>query len=150
MLTATNVDLHSAQKITDLGPDNVLISIGNHFGTEHVRIEGQNDRIFHAIFDDCTSKCQNLSGEVFTPISGETTFEMVKFIEKWHDKNFIVHCHAGISRSAAVCLFIKTTFGHKLKDNFWKTSHPNPYVLGMLIYIYGFYVETAMLKPNDP
>jgi predicted protein tyrosine phosphatase len=145
MLTAKNIGLHDAQQITSLDDSEVLISIGNHYGTEHVSIAGQEEKIFHAVFDDCTAKCQNANGEVFTPISSETSFELVKFIEKWKDKNFIIHCHAGISRSAAVCMFIHLIYGHALKENFWVVSHPNPYVLGMLISMRGFWIHHMSL-----
>ena len=133
-MQAINIDLHSAQKITCLDDSEVLISIGNHFGTEHVSIKNQEHKILKVVFDDVTAKLE-CKGEIFTPIDGYAALEIIKFIEQYKNKNFIVHCHAGISRSSAVCLYMHLFYGHKLKENFWNLSHPNPYVLGKLILV---------------
>ena len=62
-----------------------------------------------------------------------TAKEIVNFVRENKDKNFIVHCAAGVSRSSAVCMFIHLTYGHSLKGQFWYTSEPNSHVLGKLL-----------------
>lgn len=132
MPTAINIGLHKAQEITRLDESEVLISIGNHVGTEHVTIPGQDDKILKVVFDDVTADII-YKGEQFFAITNPTALEIIQFINKNKDKNFIVHCHAGISRSSAVCLFINLVYGHKLKEDFYQTSHPNCFVLGKLL-----------------
>ena len=72
-------------------------------------------------------------GTWLKPIRQETARELARFIREHKDSNFLVHCRAGVSRSAAVCLFIHTAHGHQLKENFWALAEPNPLVLGRLL-----------------
>lgn len=69
-------------------------------------------------------------------INDEQAKLLVRFIGIHRHKDFIVHCAAGVSRSAAVALFINIIYGHELKDNFFSTSIPNRYVLQKLLEIY--------------
>lgn len=61
---------------------------------------------------------------------------IVNFIHQNRNKDFIIHCAAGVSRSSAVALYINVIYGHKLKDNFFETSIPNRYVLQKLLETY--------------
>jgi hypothetical protein len=53
----------------------------------------------------------------------------------------VVHCAAGVSRSAGVVLGLHIVKGWKLPENFWKTSTPQPRACGLI-------VRTAL--KNDP
>lgn len=46
-------------------------------------------------------------GQEIKPIDGEITMKIIEFIRNYRRKNFLVHCQAGVSRSAAVALFIQ-------------------------------------------
>ena len=84
-------------------------------------------------FSDLVSAVLDLN-----PISDSQTVELYNFIVRNKNKHFIVHCAAGVSRSAAICLFIHYVFGHELLENFWDISHPNYFVLGKLIGYHKF------------
>lgn len=94
----------------------------------------RGEQVLTVRFDDvgCDGKF-GLDGNDRKVITKETAVEMVRFIHKNQDKNFIVHCMAGISRSSAVCLYISLVYGHSLKPQFWNVSHPNAVVLGSLM-----------------
>jgi predicted protein tyrosine phosphatase len=133
MLKCYNISSFEAEKIIVLPTNTALISINDEYSPE--RKFPFPGHIFITKFSDLADKkvLENLS---FNPISLKQAREMLEFIIENKDKNFIVHCFAGVSRSAAVCLFLNLIFGHQLKDNFWLLSCPNPYVLGKLITVY--------------
>lgn len=62
------------------------------------------------------------------------TKRLVEFIHKNLDKNFVVHCNAGISRSGAVGEFLSFVKdeAHEFYKNFGTRIHPNFHVKNML------------------
>ena len=125
---------HYAVEDLQLNPNTVMISVNEEDRPLYKLACGRDpEKVFTARFTDVTAKTWHDSGMVYNPISDSEAEAMYKFIAKNKDKNFVVHCAAGVSRSGAIALFIHQEFGHKLKGDYWSSSVPNPYVLGKLI-----------------
>lgn len=136
MSTAINIPWTDANLLYTLPSDTVLISINNEYEELHRLNLDRSDtnRILTLQFSDITSReFDEFDGRDFNPISEEQALQILNFININKDKNFIIHCSAGISRSAAVALYLHTIHGHELKSNFWNTSRPNRYVIGQLM-----------------
>lgn len=73
-------------------------------------------------------------GLTYNAINYEHINQILSFIEKWNGKDFLVNCHAGKSRSAAVTLFLHSCYGYDLKPDFYVNSTPNPMILGLLMH----------------
>jgi len=130
MLSALNIPREEAEGILVLPDDSVLISIGE----EHERfwnLQVSGDRVLRMVFSDVTHPIEK-GGKHYNPMNSDQAKVLVKFISQHQDKKFVINCRAGISRSAAVCLFIHQQYGHELKPYFWNLSHPNPLVLQLL------------------
>lgn len=132
MPTATNISGPEAERIKYLPDNTVLISI-NEVDDElwRLHLDRLSSKVLTVRFPDITAKLE-YKGNLLLPISVETALKIINFVNINQDKNFIIHCAAGISRSAAVALFINREYGHELKPDFWRLCHPNPYVLGLL------------------
>lgn len=98
----------------------------------------EKDLVFHTdcidgaqfVFQDILEEKKELiGGEIVYGISGRQARDIVKFCEKYKNKNFLVNCDAGYSRSAAIVKFINLMYGHELRDNFENACHPNIFVL---------------------
>jgi len=62
--------------------------------------------------------------------------KIIKFVENNKDKSYLVHCHAGISRSAAVGTFINDYYHIMDKDEFKRLNSyisPNWFIYEMLV-----------------
>lgn len=70
-----------------------------------------------------------LFGHKYKAISSDQADQIVAFIEANKDKDFYVHCLAGISRSGAIGTFISEYCGHDLVAS---GLHPNIEVLSKL------------------
>jgi predicted protein tyrosine phosphatase len=129
-LTAVNIDKEQAERIVTLPDSTAFISIGNeHEPFWSLQVTGDN--VLTMVFSDVVVSALN-GGKIYNPISSHQAVKMVDFIVKNSSKKFVVNCQAGVSRSAAVCLFIHEALGHDLKPDFWKLSHPNRLVYQML------------------
>lgn len=130
MLSAVNVPKEQAESIILLPEDSALISIGEeHEPFWNLQVCGA--RVFRVVFSDVTDLTRK-GEKSYNPIDGTQARRMVDFIALHQHRKFIVNCRAGISRSAAVCLFIHEQYGHALKPYFWDLSYPNPRVLECL------------------
>jgi len=147
MLLAKNICHNEAEDITVLPENTVLISIGNPHDDFWKLKEHPPEKVHKQVFADTTAKVGYDKRE-YLPINKDQAFEVVTFIEENKDKHFIVNCHAGISRSGAVCLFINKNYGHSLKKDFWALSHPNPYVFGMLQNAYELHIKKLGDMPS--
>jgi len=130
---AKNINQDEAASLDYLPSDTVLISIyAEHTSPAKLKMDRNSSKILTVQFSDVT--CNTLVDRtLFTPLDTPTALKIIDFIELNKEKNFIVHCKAGISRSAAVCLYINIMHGHILKSNFWRISRPNRYALGQLL-----------------
>ena len=133
MPTAININAFIAEKIYYLDDNTVLISINPEEPEELFRlnIDRNSSKVLTLRFSDVTKEC-GYKDSILHPINKQQTLDLLEFIERNKNKNFIIHCAAGISRSGAVALYIHETYGHELKPNFWQVSHPNNFVLNML------------------
>lgn len=128
MLTAINIDLNRAQEIDKLDDNTVLISINQEYEPlPRLKLDRLSSKILTLQFNDITAPV-----DVFMPMSPDQGLKILDFVNINKNKNFIIHCAAGISRSSAIALFIHLNYGHKLKENFWKSARPNAFVLGRL------------------
>ena len=59
-----------------------------------------------------------INGCLYVPFSVEQAKKLIDFIELNQKKNFIIHCHAGISLSGAVAQFITDFYGWADKSTF--------------------------------
>jgi predicted protein tyrosine phosphatase len=133
MPKAINISAPEAREITSLPNDTVLISINEEHEDLHpLKLDRNSSRILTVRFTDITSKVE-YKGKTLYPIDYDTSLKILDFINRNLGKNFIVHCAAGISRSAAICLYLHIMHQYELKLGFWQKSHPNKMVLGSLI-----------------
>lgn len=141
-MKTANIPHYEAESIEALPDDTVLISISNqHEGPWALKVSGES--VFQQSFSDVTGPERSPAGRIYSPMNEDQAYEMAKFIEENKDKDFLVNCHAGISRSGAVCLYIHKTYGHELKPNFWALSHPNPVVVGLLMNAHALHIQEA-------
>jgi len=135
MPKATNICANEAKEIKYLPNNTVLISVNReHEPLFSLKLDRQNSRILTVKFSDITAKnIDERTGTVFSPIDDLTALKILNFININSGKDFIVHCAAGVSRSAAICLYLHLFHGYELKPRFWSLSNPNKYVLGQLI-----------------
>ena len=133
MPKATNISCYEAEQIKYLPSNTVLISINEEeLPLRKLNLDRQSNKILTVRFNDITAP-KEYNGTLIKPINFDTCLKILDFININQGKDFIIHCHAGISRSAAICLYLHIIHGYELKPNFWKTSKPNKFVLGALM-----------------
>lgn len=131
-------------------PDNIaIISIVNTVTNEDEIYHICNgDNVLNLDFDDADPLANGLSDDIetfvlenglviqfFTTAMAE---QVINFIEEHKDKDFYIHCAAGISRSQAFVKYIKNVY----YDNDFYTNpnnpctHPNAYVFQKLMQAY--------------
>lgn len=132
MLKAINISAYKAAEITKLPPNTVLISINReHAELFDLRLDRKDNRILTLQFSDITTN-DEVNGIIFHTLDNLTALKILDFININKDKNFIIHCARGVSRSSAICLYIHLMYGHELKKDYWQKSNPNSMVLGQL------------------
>jgi predicted protein tyrosine phosphatase len=107
--------------------DTVFISITDPDSQEAELCSSMSNRVpIHRVqFDDCEHTTIG-----YTRMSWEQAQAMAKFILACRGRNIVVHCEAGISRSAAVAEAIAETFPeYKLVQGI---SYPNGHVKSLL------------------
>ena len=124
-----------AARIESLDDNSVLISINEEdLPLRKLKLDRNSSKVLTVVFSDVTAKV-NVKGLVYNPIDTEQALKILDFVNINKNKNFYVHCAAGVSRSAAICLYLNLVHGHELKPNFWSVSRPNPFVLGKLFIL---------------
>jgi predicted protein tyrosine phosphatase len=132
-LTAHNISANHAMDMEKLPENTVLISINNEYQPLWpLKLDRQDPNVLTVCFSDITSNME-VKGQLFKPLVDDDIVKILKFTNLHKDKNFLVHCAAGISRSSAICLYLNQMYGHTLRPDFWKVSHPNYYVIGCLM-----------------
>lgn len=133
MKYAVNINCFDACSIVSLPENTVMISVNEeHEPLYPLELDRKDERILTLKFSDILAPRES-QGKNINPISPDDVVSLVNFAKNNQEKNFIVHCAAGISRSSAICLYLSIVYGHKLKGDFWQKSRPNKYVLGALI-----------------
>lgn len=126
-----NIDIKSKQQCIifstrDLKEDCVIISIN---------CPGETTKIFNNknILDICTLQFDDIEEQIddLVLMTNEQAKKIKIFIDKYKDKvnNIVIHCAAGISRSAAVgCVIAR--YLNKTDDYLWQTGNftPNKHV----------------------
>ncbi len=98
----------------------VLISITEP-GGEYI-----SDETKSKYFDVCEVKFWDITSNIgqYSIISDDIAVKIKDFILQYRNKKFAIHCHAGISRSAAVGMAIECLLNH-YGDRFIYTKTPN-------------------------
>ncbi len=129
---AWNVSRAEIEGLKEFPARAALISISDqHAPWPKLQFEKPDDMQWDGKFSDINTELLH-DQNWLNPISVNQAAALVRFIEHNKDRHFIVHCEAGISRSAGVCLFIHYAYGHDLKGNFWNVSEPQPFLIGQL------------------
>ena len=133
-LRAYNFDLWSAVNWDRLPDNTVLISVNDEYGDlPQFKFPTNDGSVLHVRFADiCCGRTRKQDGNLIKPISNPTAKNIVEYIAMNKDKNFLIHCHAGVSRSSAIAMYIHLKYGHSLKENYWLLSEPNKFLLGAL------------------
>ena len=101
-------------------PDAAFISICNTPGGSDVMFieeiihyfKTETPEIINLYFDDITEPTAMWKGKVsLTGISQEQADRLCEFIERNQDKDFYIHCEAGLSRSQGVVRYILDVYG---------------------------------------
>ena len=127
-----NICAGEAADIQELGPNTVMISINEEAGDLYP-LSVDPSKVLRLRFSDVRAVTRHTNGIIYKPMSPADAQQIMEFVSMHSDKKIIVHCAAGVSRSAAIALFIHKTYGHELKPNFWKLSDPNPFIYGTLM-----------------
>lgn len=100
----------------------------HYFGKNHLNV-------FNIKFDDLEEDLIH-KGRLYKTITKEQAEELINFMMNNENKDFYIHCHAGISRSGAVGLFIRDYFDWVDKTyfdtNIMKRIQPNAKVYNEL------------------
>jgi len=128
MPITTHLSWKEAESFTP-PPNSVLISIRDSDARRPFFKEGWVD-ILLLQFDDATEEDERHYSNP-TLFTAEDADKIETFTEKYKHCDIITHCHAGISRSSAVCSYIHEAHGHTFALLPW--THPNPMIKKMLI-----------------
>lgn len=139
-VTDDNVESKDKTALIEIMGEQDLLSMPHHFKKDH-------PNVLRLLFDDVDEpykvfKLGSTGDEPYerefrmvVPMTKEQGQQILDFIKKNKDVgNFMVHCAAGVSRSAAVAKFITEYFGGEDKD-FYKLNpytHPNARILTIL------------------
>lgn len=93
-----------------------------------------HENVLNLFFDDVTEDLYNDDFLICKAMTEDDAKKIIEFIDRNKDRNFIVHCSAGISRSGAVGTFITEYLekDYKLFKEHNKHISPNHMVLSML------------------
>jgi predicted protein tyrosine phosphatase len=119
-----NITNENVQDKTDM----FFISINDTCNTKQIPyFKNNHENVLIQYFDDVVKDIIDNNNEILAKaFTEEQAIEMFKFIEKNKDKKTcLVHCTAGISRSAAVGTFICDF----TNGNYFEFKEDNPYIL---------------------
>lgn len=104
-------------------PGWVIISIVDHHGEEANLQDGWTDILRLSFHDtdltkEFSEETKQLIRDKYPPMCKEQADQIVAFVEKHANApGLLVHCHAGISRSAAVAKWVMDRFGLSYTDH---------------------------------
>jgi predicted protein tyrosine phosphatase len=75
-------------------------------GDKHYFNENHSN-VLNLDFDDVEKDVTLKDGSTYKSFSPQDAAKVIEFIEKNENKDFIIHCHAGISRSGAIAQFMR-------------------------------------------
>lgn len=136
--TAINISLLEAQRAKKFDDTRfVIISILDEGWQYQLNIP-RNDKILCLNFSDIIQDEVINNNKTYHGINTTQAKKIYDFCLQNNDKNFIVHCHAGVSRSSAVCLYLNLVYNHVLRNDFFEVSRPNYRVLHKLLEQHNF------------
>lgn len=110
--------------------DYVVISV-NEIGGELCKLPEREacKAVLRLAFSDVLMRTGN-----HVPLDYADARKIVDFVDEWQGKvdAFVIHCHAGISRSPAIAAAIAAKLGHCPKV-FWEKANPNGQVFSMIL-----------------
>lgn len=135
MKTVRNIPRALTEDMRFLKDDDVWISIGEPYCPESIR---ESD--FHMDFWDIEysipaiggTKFDLDEGETLDPMTEEQAGELFAFLVQIKDKNIVVNCLAGISRSGAICRFCEDYLGYEWEPMAKIHAQPNIHVYNLL------------------
>jgi len=83
----------------------------------------------------------DFKGEILQPPSDEDAKAIVDFILTNKDRNILVNCAAGVSRSGAVCRFCEDILGYEWLQIGKELSIPNSVLYTKMVNYYNNFVE---------
>lgn len=66
--------------------------------------------------------------EILHPASTKDALDLVLFIKENSHKNIIVNCFAGVSRSSAICKFLRDLYFYEWSETYQHRAAPNEYL----------------------
>ena len=124
-MKANHLDDDNIEKVQDLAiisiicPDNSndsFIPLRHGMDDEH-HFKQNHANVLNMEFWDISEE-KEVNGKTYLPFTTEQANRIIDFIEVNKNKNYIIHCHAGISRSGAVAQFITDFYGWADKATF--------------------------------
>jgi len=89
--------------------------------------KNEHQNVLNIDFWDIEKEIEYGNGKVLKPFTPEQADEILNFIDKNQGKEFLIHCHAGISRSSAVAYFIRDYYEWVNKELFDRRYKGNKY-----------------------
>jgi len=86
-------------------------------------------------------------GAMVYPPTIEDAGKIVDFIFAHKGKNFLVNCAAGVSRSAAVCMFLENVLYYKWVEEGKKNSKPNTKLYHLMVEYYCSMPDAQVFNP---
>jgi len=107
------INVYNKKQVEELQPEpeSVLISIS--CPGKPVNLKEGWKRILRLEFDDIVSIEEALIDKL-QPFTNEQRDQVIDFINENKNRNFVIHCDAGISRSVAIGIFIQNKFNGEL------------------------------------
>jgi len=96
--------------------DSSFMPFKHGVGDEHYFKQNHANVLNMKFYD--IDKVEEFNGKTYHPFNPEQAKRLIDFIEVNQKKNYIIHCHAGISRSGAVGQFITDFYGWADKATF--------------------------------
>lgn len=146
MKLINNYSRAEIEKGIDIPKNWIIISISEP-GNIRANLTLYENLKFYFDFWDIEYPVDLIGGGVVEPMTdkeAESIYEILKL-----GKNIVCHCHAGRSRSAAVCKFAQDYLGYKWlgKDN--PINKPNNLVIKRLVSIHNFYIAKSAYINGD-
>lgn len=128
-----NVPAFTIEGAQALPSDHILVSIQEESGPApkigHIRIP-----VYITRFSDIEHISEAGEFDNINPITLDQAKAILDFVDRHHEANTcVVHCAAGVSRSASVALGLHYARGFALPKRFFEMSLPKPRMTGMFL-----------------
>jgi predicted protein tyrosine phosphatase len=129
--TVRNISRAKTENMRFLKDDDFWISIGEPGSKESVRESDFHIDFWNIEHWDLEHQDHEYPSN-FSSITEDQAKELVAILLKNKDKNIVVNCMTGISRSSAVCRFCEECLGYKWETEHKSGSMPNTHVFNSL------------------